>query len=77
MAVAPLEETPPHSVGGDPDTFLSFDKISAEDRNELYARHVTWFDVEIKERSNSANDLGEEEALFLRRYDIRFFRTKE
>ena len=58
------------------DVLLSFDRISDEDRSELVARHVTWFDIENKETSHVTNDLGEEVALFLRRYGIRFFRVK-
>ena len=59
------------------DVYLRFRKISVEGRKRLSARNVAWFDVESKERSCSANDLGEEVALFLRRYGIRFFRAKE
>ena len=66
MSLAPLET----------DVLLSFDRISAEDRKKLDARHVTWFDVENKETPHETNDLGEEVALFLKRYGIRFIRDK-
>ncbi len=59
------------------DVYLRFREIIAEGRKTLDARSVSWFDVENKERSEETNQLGEEVALFLRRYGIRFFRTKE
>jgi acetyltransferase-like isoleucine patch superfamily enzyme len=55
--------------------YLRFGQISAEGRKTLDGRGVPWFDVEKKERSRSTNDLGEEVALFLRRYGIRFLRV--
>jgi acetyltransferase-like isoleucine patch superfamily enzyme len=61
----------------DIDVYLRFRKISVEGRKRLNALNTAWFDVENKERSRSTNDLGEEVALFLRRYGIRFFRANE
>lgn len=70
-------EKPVDPASADTDVFVSFDKISVEDRKRFDALHVTWFDVENKETSRVTNDLGEEVALFLKRYGIRFFRIKE
>lgn len=75
VAFGSPEEKPMTPPSSDVDVLLSFDRISVEDRSELDARHVTWFDVENKETSHVTNDLGEEVALFLRRYGIRFFRV--
>lgn len=68
-------EEPAVAATTDVDVLLSFNTISADDRKTLDARRVTWFDVENKEISREANDLGEEVALFLRRFGIRFFRA--
>jgi hypothetical protein len=70
-------EKPATPSSDDIDVFLSFDKISAEDRSGLDARRVTWFDVENKETSHETNDLVEEVALFLGRYGLRFFRVRD
>jgi len=75
VAAAPREEREAAPLSADIDVFLSFDAIPVEERAELDARRVTWFDVENKETSHETNDLGEEVALFLRRYGIRFFRA--
>lgn len=76
VAFASPDEKPINPEPLETDVLLSFDRISAADREKLDARHVTWFDVENKETSHETNDLGEEVALFLRRYGIRFFRVK-
>jgi acetyltransferase-like isoleucine patch superfamily enzyme/cold shock CspA family protein len=55
------------------DVFLRFRTISPEGRQRLEARKTVWFDIELKERSDSTNDLADEVALFLRRFGIRFF----
>jgi acetyltransferase-like isoleucine patch superfamily enzyme len=56
--------------------FLSLRRIPADVRLNLDKRQVMWIDIETKERSDFGNDLGEEVALYLRRYGVRFFRTK-
>ena len=62
-------------VSADIDVWISFHKISLEERKRLKELNVLWFDVENKERSPLSNDLSEEVALFLRRYGIRFIRV--
>jgi acetyltransferase-like isoleucine patch superfamily enzyme len=59
------------------DVFLSLKKISVEDRRKLNGLNIMWFDVENKEHSVSTNELGDEIALFLRRYGIRFFSVRD
>jgi acetyltransferase-like isoleucine patch superfamily enzyme len=69
------EDEPLSLLSAGADVLLSFDTLVTNDRKDLDARRVTWFDVEKKETSRETNDLGEEVALFLRRYGIRFFRA--
>ena len=68
-----------NGIGNTPDAvtdvLLRFRTISSEGRRNLDARKAVWFDIEKKERSDFSNDLGDEVALFLRRYGIRFFRN--
>ncbi len=59
----------------DIDAYVRFRRIPAQDRVRLDAIGVSWFEIENKERSRATNDLGEEVALFLRRYGIRFLRA--
>ena len=65
-------ELPPGRI----DVLVSFGRIVPADRHSLEERGAIWFDVAVKERASPTNDLAEEVALFLRRYGIRFFRTK-
>jgi hypothetical protein len=37
---------------------------------------VMWIDIENKEQSDLTNDLGDEVAVFLKRYGVRLFRIK-
>ena len=62
---------------GELSVVVSLRAISKEMRKGLNAKEVMWLDIEKKERSLFWNDLGEEVALFLRRYGVRFFRVKE
>ena len=75
VAVASQADRPANPPAANIDVLLSFDKIPPEERKRLNGRNVTWFDVENKETAHVANELGEEVALFLRRYGIRFFRV--
>jgi hypothetical protein len=61
---------------GQIDVLVSFGRIAPAGRRDLDGRRTVWFDIEAKERADPTNDLAEEAALFLRRYGIRFFRTK-
>jgi len=56
---------------------VSLRAIPKEVRRELNSRGVMWLDIEKKERPLFWNDLGDEVALFLRRYGVRFLRVKE
>jgi acetyltransferase-like isoleucine patch superfamily enzyme len=58
---------------GRPNLFVSLRAIPPEVRKKLNAEKVMWLDIEKKERPLFWNDLGDEVALFLRRYGVRFF----
>ncbi|MCG7853621.1 MAG: hypothetical protein MIO92_13960 [Methanosarcinaceae archaeon] len=58
------------------DVFVSLKTIPEEVRKKLNIAKVMWLDIEKKERPLFWNDLGDEVALFLRRYGVRFFRVK-
>jgi hypothetical protein len=60
-----------------PDALLSLRSLPSKWRRALGRRGVMWMDIENKERSLGSNDLGEEVALFLRRYGVRFFRVED
>ncbi len=60
---------------GSPDVFLSLWKIPEKSRSELNARRTMWIDIESKERPDAGNDLGEEVALYFKRYGVRLFRV--
>ena len=55
---------------------VSLRAVSKQVRKELNARGVMWLDIENKERPLFWNDLGDEIALFLRRYGVRFNRVE-
>lgn len=57
------------------DVFLSLHKVPDDVRSYLADRKVMWIDVEARERTEFGNDLGEEVALYLRRYGIRLARV--
>lgn len=57
------------------DVFVSLKTIPPELRKRLCAAKVMWLDIEKKERPLFWNDLGDEVALFLRRYGVRFNRV--
>jgi acetyltransferase-like isoleucine patch superfamily enzyme len=58
-----------------PGVFISLRTIPAEVRKQLNGEKVMWLDIEKKERPLFWNDLGDEVALFLRRYGVRFTRV--
>ena len=60
---------------GRPDVFVSLRTIPAEVRKRLNSGKVMWLDIEKKERPLFWNDLGDEVALFIRRYGVRFYRV--
>ena len=55
---------------------VSLRAVSKQVRKGLNARGVMWLDIENKERPLFWNDLGDEIALFLRRYGVRFNRVE-
>ena len=59
------------------DVFVSLKKISGDSRKILNSNKVMWLDIEKKERPLFWNDLGDEVALFLRRYGVRFCRVDQ
>ena len=55
---------------------VSLRAVSKQVRKGLNVRGVMWLDIENKERPLFWNDLGDEIALFLRRYGVRFNRVE-
>lgn len=64
------------AAAGSPDVFLSLVGIPAPVRRRLDAARVMWIEIEGKARSVNSNDLGEEVALFLKRYGVRTLRSR-
>lgn len=60
----------------DVDVLLSLRTIPAALRTTLSERRVMWIDIERKERPDWGNDLGEEVVQYLRRYGVRFLRSR-
>jgi len=58
------------------DIFLSLRAIPDKLRQQLTQNGVMWIDIENKEQSDLTNDLGDEVAVFLKRYGVRLFRIK-
>jgi acetyltransferase-like isoleucine patch superfamily enzyme len=58
------------------DLILSLENISVDFRSRLSRQNSMWIDVEKKERSSSSNELGEEVALYLKRYGVRLNRVE-
>jgi len=69
----------PFSDTGSPalDVFVSLKAIPAALRRTFNGKHVMWLDIEKRERPLFWNDLGDEVALFFRRYGVRFNRVEE
>lgn len=55
--------------------FISLKTIPKNIRKKLNAGGVMWLDIEKKERPLFWNDFGDEVALFIRRYGVRFYRV--
>ncbi len=58
------------------DVVLSLHPLTAETRRGLNAAYSVWIDIHNKERSDFGNELGEEVAMYLRRYGVRLLREK-
>jgi len=56
--------------------FISLKTIPKDIRKKLNAGGVMWLDIEKKERPLFWNDFGDEVALFIRRYGVRFYRVE-
>jgi hypothetical protein len=54
---------------------LSLNTIPDVVRMKLKKLNIMWLDIEKKERTLFGNDLGDEVALFIRRYGVRFTRV--
>lgn len=59
------------------DVFVSLETIPKDVRKRFNKEKVMWLDIDKKERPVYWNDLGDEVALFLRRYGVRFDRVEE
>ena len=60
----------------DLDVFLSLREIPKPVRSYLNSKKIMWIDIEKKEQPHFWNDLGEEVALYLKRYGVRLFRVE-
>ncbi len=58
------------------DVVVSLQPIPVEVREKLNSGRCTWMDIQNKERSDHGNEMGEEVAMYLRRYGVRFLRQK-
>jgi hypothetical protein len=58
------------------DIVVSLFAIPPEIRNRLNSVRCVWMDIHNKERSDHGSEMGEEVALYLRRYGVRFLRQK-
>jgi acetyltransferase-like isoleucine patch superfamily enzyme len=58
------------------DVFLSLWEIPKRIRAHLSAKKVMWIDIERKEQPLFWNELGEEIALYLKRYGVRLYRVE-
>jgi hypothetical protein len=72
-----LEKLPLDLESSPFDVFVSLKDIPAGIRRTFNSKHVMWLDVEKRERPLFWNDLGDEVALFFRRYGVRFNRVRE
>jgi acetyltransferase-like isoleucine patch superfamily enzyme len=57
------------------DVLLSLNPIPVEVRDVCQANKVMWIDIANKQQSYFWNDLGEEVALYLKRYGVRLYRS--
>jgi len=65
------------NVNSNVDVFISLKTIPKETRKTFNSQGVMWLDIEEKERPLFWNDLGDEIALFFKRYGVRFNRVEE
>lgn len=63
-------------AAGRPDALVSLHPIPPEDRRRLEAAGCVWIDIHHKERADYSNEIGEEVAMYLRRYGVRLLRQK-
>jgi acetyltransferase-like isoleucine patch superfamily enzyme len=58
------------------DVVVSLFAIPPEMREKLNSARCVWLDIGSKERSDCGSEIGEEVAMYLRRYGVRFLRQK-
>lgn len=58
------------------DVAVSLYPITTETRGRLNAMKCLWIDISAKERADHTNEIGEEVAMYLRRYGVRLLRRK-
>ena len=58
------------------DVAVSLHPIPIELRRKLDAQSCVWIDIENKQRSDYGNEIGEEVAMYLKRYGVRLLRQK-
>lgn len=58
------------------DVIVSLNAITEETRRTLNAAKCAWLDLHNKERSDFSNELGEEVAMYFRRYGVRLLRER-
>ena len=58
------------------DVAVSLHPIPVDLRRKLAAASCVWIDLENKERSDFSNEMGEEVAMYLKRYGVRLLRQK-
>lgn len=58
------------------DAVVSLHPVPPENRRQLDALGCVWIDISQKERSDHSNEIGEELAMYLRRYGVRLLRQK-
>lgn len=75
VATGDVREVMENLLSPAPDVFLSLREIPAGWRSRLNQLGVMWIEVANKEQSQLSNGLGEEVALFLKRYGVRTLRA--
>lgn len=70
-------DLPPEMTNFQGEVFVSLRTIPREIRRLFNSRRMMWLDIEKKERPLFWNDLGDEIALFFRRYGVRFTRVRD
>ena len=63
-------------AGARADVVVSLNPIPPADRQRLHAARSAWIDIKNKERSDDDNVMGEEVAMYLRRYGVRLLRQQ-